>query len=107
MSVTVLEAAGVDCPDVVRPDFELAQNSPNPFVCETVISFELDAAARVDLSIHNVRGQLVGRPISDAWMPSARHHVVFKGENLSPGIYYYRLTAGDRVRTKRMVLLSP
>ena len=57
-------------------------------------------------SIHNVRGQLVDRPLSGLWMPAGEHRIAFTGENLSPGIYYYRLSAGGRVQTRRMVFLS-
>jgi endonuclease I len=107
VTVVVGDIAGLDHPQAVPAVFELAQNFPNPFASRTVISFELDVAADVDISIHNVRGQLVDRPLSGVWMTSGPHRVVFSGDGLSPGIYYYRLTAGDRVRTKRMVLLSP
>ncbi|MFH1312897.1 MAG: endonuclease [Candidatus Eisenbacteria bacterium] len=105
--VEVLDAAGLDHPGVVPAAFGLAQNFPNPFVSQTVISFEIDASAAVDLSIHNVRGQLIDRPLAGKSLTSGSHRVVFAGRDLAPGIYYYRLTAGDRVQTKRMVLLGP
>jgi endonuclease I len=107
VTVVVLEGAGLDRPDLDVADFRLSQNFPNPFTSQTVISFEVDSGVSVDLSIHNVRGQLVGRLLSDSWMTPGRHRVVFTGEGLSPGIYYYRLEAAGRVLTRRMVLLSP
>ena len=107
VTVDVLEFAGLDRPGVEVAGFGLSQNFPNPFTSQTVISFELGTGAGVDLSIHNVGGQLVDRLLSDKWLPSGRYRVVFTGGDLSPGIYYYRLAAAGRVRTKRMVLLSP
>jgi deoxyribonuclease-1 len=106
VTVAVLVDAGVDRPRTVPGALRLSQNFPNPFVSQTVISFDLDLDTAVDLSIYNVRGQLVDRPLDGRWMSSGKHRVVFAADGLSPGIYCYRLAAGDRVMTKRMVLLG-
>jgi hypothetical protein len=88
--------------------FALAQNEPNPFFPDTRISFVLDpgkAAAR--LAVFDVRGALV-RTLVDGVLSAGPHTVEWDGVDdagapVGSGIYFYRLEAGARVETRKMV----
>ena len=86
--------------------FFLHQNYPNPFNPETNISFDLPKSARVTLTIFNLIGQEVATIVSGT-LPAGTHSYVVRGETygLTSGVYFYRLSAGDLVQTKKMILL--
>jgi endonuclease I len=105
VTVSVTDLAGVARDDGMQDVFRLAQNSPNPFVEQTTIAFDLARASGVSLSVYNTAGQLVARLLNAHEMPPGEHRVVFDSGRLPSGVYYYRLRAGDRVQTKRMVLI--
>jgi hypothetical protein len=92
------------------PDaFALYQNVPNPFNPVTTISFDLPRATHVNLSVYNVKGELVST-IADRQMSEGRKEFVWTGEDdgglaVSSGMYFYRLVAGEFVQTRKMVLL--
>jgi len=106
VTVHVTDCSGVERDDAAAEMFCLRQNSPNPFGERTTIAFGLARASDVSLSVYNTRGQLVSRLVEGEKMPPGQHHVVFETGNLPSGVYFYRLRAGDRVDTKRMVLLN-
>ena len=93
-------------PDIASPrEAQLGQNYPNPFTGTTVIPFELDAPAHVRIEVFNVLGQSVEK-IIDAIYPAGRHSVRFEPSSLSPGVYYYRMSAGFHQTTRRMVRMQ-
>jgi hypothetical protein len=86
----------------------LEQNTPNPFNPSTVIRFSLPADARVNLSVFDVRGSRVAT-VLDGLRPSGANEVEWNGTDdsgapVSSGVYFYRLTVGKRVLTKKMVV---
>lgn len=83
--------------------FNLANNYPNPFNPSTVIEFSLPVTGEVELVIYNMLGEIVSRPISGQ-LQAGTHTVRFDAGNLSSGIYLYRLTSGNNVVTKKMIL---
>ncbi len=85
--------------------YELAQNYPNPFNPTTKIEYSIPAVAKVDLKIYNIVGQEVATLVNEIQVAGV-HHVKFDGMNLASGMYFYRLTAGDFVSVKKMVLLK-
>jgi hypothetical protein len=90
--------------------FELSQNYPNPFNPETTIEFALPAAARVELTVFNVLGQQVNTLISGD-CPAGVNRIVWNGTDqggqaAASGIYLYRLSAGETVLTRKMMLLK-
>ena len=93
--------------NVVQPEeFYLSQNYPNPFNPSTVINFSVpEANTMVNLKIYNSLGQEVGTLLNQT-VPAGNHEVNFDASGLSSGIYFYTLTAGDFVATKRMMLLK-
>ncbi|MCH8305454.1 MAG: T9SS type A sorting domain-containing protein [Candidatus Marinimicrobia bacterium] len=86
-------------------EFTLSQNYPNPFNPETVIEYSLPKAGEVSLIVYNLRGEEVAHLINDN-MPAGNHRISWNATNVSSGIYFYRLQAGDFVQTRKMVLLK-
>jgi hypothetical protein len=91
--------------DVTGPvEFALFQNYPNPFNPETVIRFEAPASSFVNLSVYNTIGEKVATIVNEQ-VEKGVHLWRFDGSNLSSGIYIYRLTTGDKVFIKKMMLI--
>ena len=117
---TEVEAAIMICPkstaveeeegSLTPKSFELHQNYPNPFNNETVIKFNLRRSTEVSLAIYNILGQKV-RTLVEGWLAAGSQIVSWdgkdeKGNDLSSGIYFYQLRAGEMSETKRLVLLK-
>ncbi len=83
----------------------LYDNYPNPFNAETNITFEVPGNTGVLLEVYNLIGQKVAKLI-DANLNAGRHTVSWNASNASSGVYFYKLSAGDNIVTKRMTLLK-
>lgn len=81
----------------------LTQNSPNPFSDSTSISFYLPEELEVTLEIFDSRVELI-KELQKQKYSAGRHEIVFKDENLHPGIYFYRFKAGNHIEVKKMVV---
>jgi len=86
-------------------EFSLSQNFPNPFNPVTEISFALPNASDVKLEIFNIMGQRVA-VLAEGPLEAGYHSVIWDGNRVASGVYFYRLDAGDFVETKKMVLLK-
>jgi hypothetical protein len=91
--------------EVVPVRYELAQNYPNPFNPSTTISFALPKQSQVLLKVYNMLGQEV-TTLVDETMEAGSHRVVFDASSIASGVYFYRLTAGEYVQTKKMILMK-
>ncbi|MCP4631552.1 MAG: T9SS type A sorting domain-containing protein, partial [candidate division Zixibacteria bacterium] len=97
---------GDDVPENMIPtEFALRGNYPNPFNAETNIVFDLPTAGHVSLDVYNLMGQKVAS-IVNSEMQAGFHSVNWDASAISSGIYFYKLTAGDKVATKKMQLLK-
>jgi hypothetical protein len=83
--------------------FALYQSRPNPARGETVISFELPEDTDVTLSVYDLSGRRVAT-LADGLLPAGEHERAVSG--LAPGVYIYRLDAGDFVATQKMVIIE-
>lgn len=99
-------AAEIEMPE----SFVLEQNYPNPFNPKTLISFNLPTASHVTLEVFNILGERVTTLINDT--RGAGRHVVewdsrsSSGAQVSSGVYFYRLSNGSQVETRKMLLLK-
>ncbi len=84
--------------------YVLRQNYPNPFNPTTQVEYELPAPARVRVDVVNTLGQQV-RILDEGERGAGTHRVSFNASGLSAGVYFYRLTAGGIVQTRKMILL--
>jgi hypothetical protein len=85
-------------------------NYPNPFNPTTTINFSIKNSAPVSIEIFNLKGQKV-KTLVDQPMTAGTHSVVWNGndnnnQNVSSGVYYYRMTSGKYSATKKMVLMK-
>lgn len=85
--------------------FELNQNFPNPFNPNTVISYSVAKAEKVELRVYDMLGKEVQTLVNDVKNPGS-YNVVFNAANLSSGVYFYRLTAGSFTDIKKMTLVK-
>ena len=112
-SYTPLEVKGDENSNGLPKVFTLDQNYPNPFNLTTELRYfvpEKFQSAFVSLRIYNLLGQGI-RTLVNGIQTSGRHSVTWdgrddKGREVSSGIYFYRLEAGDSKLTKRMVLIK-
>jgi len=84
--------------------FSLKQNFPNPFNPATTIRYELPKTSRVKLKIYNLLGQDVAVVVDES-KPAGKYEVHFDGANLPSGVYFYRLSAGEFVEIKKMLVV--
>ena len=89
--------------------FVLAQNNPNPFGSSTVIAFSLPKESKVTLAIYDITGRMV-KNLVDREMGAGNHTLRWDGKDqtgreVTSGIYFYRLKAGDFTQTNKMVVL--
>ncbi len=101
MSITPVSVHGTQLPQ----EFSLSQNYPNPFNTATTIQFSLPKGEIVNLSIFNLRGQLVSEVLNQQ-MNTGTHTLQLDLPHLPSGIYFYRLQAGDFSDIKRMILVK-
>ena len=85
-------------------EFSLKQNYPNPFNPSTRIEFTLQKSEYVELLVYNVLGKEVAKLVS-VNLSQGNHIYTFNANDLAGGIYYYKLTAGEYLDVKKMILL--
>jgi hypothetical protein len=85
--------------------FGLYQNYPNPFNPVTTISFQLPNRSFVSLKVYDVLGNEV-KTLIEKEKSAGQYEIEFDGNELTSGIYFYQLIAGDYTETKKMVLLK-
>ncbi|MBS4028676.1 MAG: T9SS type A sorting domain-containing protein, partial [Ignavibacteriales bacterium] len=84
--------------------FALSQNYPNPFNPATTIRFAIHEQRHTILKIYNILGEEVTTLLNKNIQPGV-YSVPWDASNLPSGMYFYRLTAGTFVETRKMVLL--
>ncbi|MFC2103322.1 YCF48-related protein [Bacteroidota bacterium] len=84
--------------------FELDQNYPNPFNPTTIISFTILTRSVVSLKVYDVLGNEVKRLINET-KDEGYYEIEFSADELSSGIYFYKLKAGSFTQTRKMILL--
>ncbi|MBD3233859.1 MAG: T9SS type A sorting domain-containing protein, partial [candidate division Zixibacteria bacterium] len=89
----------------VPTEYALIGSYPNPFNATTTITFTLPEAGAVNLEVYNVMGQKVATLV-DGHVDAGKHDISWNAADQASGIYFYKLSAGDKVFTKRMTLLK-
>jgi hypothetical protein len=85
--------------------FRLYQNYPNPFNPTTRITYYLPSSSYVTLTIYDLLGRAIQTLVSE-FQTSGSHSVNFDCGNISSGIYFYQLKAGNKfVKTSKMILM--
>jgi len=85
--------------------YNLDQNYPNPFNPSTKITYSVKAAGNVSLKVFNILGQVVAT-LTEGKQDAGTYSIVFDASRFSSGVYFYQITAGNFVATKKMMLLK-
>jgi len=90
--------------------FDVFQNYPNPFNPETNISFDVLFETQVLLEIYDMRGRPIKQLMNSNLLPG-RHEVEWDatdnlGNAVPAGVYFYRVSAGEFVKTHKMILMK-
>ncbi len=86
-------------------EYKLFQNYPNPFNPVTRINFQIPSGSFVKLTLYNSLGMEVKTMVNEM-LAQGNYNINFNGENLSSGIYFYKLESESFSETKRMILLK-
>ncbi len=89
----------------IPSSFELKQNYPNPFNPTTTIEFDIPTSSFVSLKVFNLIGQEVATLVNNE-LSQGNHKVEWKPDNLSSGLYFYKLETKGYVETKKLILLK-
>ena len=82
----------------------MPQNYPNPFNPSTTIEFSLPRAGYITLRIYSVLGEEVAN-LSEGDHAPGTFKATWDASGMPSGVYFYRLTAGEYVQTRKMVLM--
>ncbi|MBK7106527.1 MAG: CotH kinase family protein [Ignavibacteriae bacterium] len=116
----------IDNNNIVKNEFELLQNFPNPFNPTTTIEYSVPSVAVISNEVRNLRDfssqvprndnnvslkiyDILGREIStlvNEKQNPGNYKIQFNGENLPSGIYFYTINSGNFHQTKKMILLK-
>ncbi|MBD3338587.1 MAG: hypothetical protein GF353_05745 [Candidatus Lokiarchaeota archaeon] len=102
----------IEAPFAKSTTFRLRQNYPNPFsksgrqgTAITKIHFDLSRTDDAVLKIYNVLRQEISTLAQGKYQPG-RHEIGFEAANLPADVYPYVLRIGDRVLTKKMLVVD-
>ena len=85
--------------------FSIEQNYPNPFNPTTEIRYSIASTSLVSLKVYDVLGKEAGTLVNETKQPGS-YTVLFNAKELSSGVYFYRLEAGDFTSIKKMIILK-
>lgn len=91
--------------EIIPSDYKLFSNYPNPFNPTTKIKFDLPKSSFVKINVFDITGKMINE-IVNMNLNAGSYETEFNGSNLSSGIYYYRIEAGNFVETKKMILIK-
>jgi len=89
--------------------FYLSQNYPNPAISGTYIEYTLPRNTKVTIRIYDITGRIIHTLVTGKQTPG-----IYKihwddtdshGNRVAPGVYFYRMQAGDFVTTKKLTIL--
>ncbi|MDZ7766081.1 MAG: T9SS type A sorting domain-containing protein [Melioribacteraceae bacterium] len=85
-------------------EYNLKQNYPNPFNPTTKIEYSIPEQSQVKIEVFNLLGQKIAT-LLDAKQNAGKHSVTWDASNIPSGVYFYQITVGSFINTKKMILL--
>ncbi len=85
--------------------FQISQNYPNPFNPTTKIKFEIPKSSFVTLKVYDILGREVAKLVNQG-KSAGSYEINFDASELTSGIYFYRIQAGNFAQTRKMMLLK-
>ncbi|MCW8803360.1 MAG: T9SS type A sorting domain-containing protein [Ignavibacteriaceae bacterium] len=89
----------------IPSSFFLEQNYPNPFNPITKIRYQVSQNANVSLKVFDVIGNEI-KTLIEKEQSAGVYEIEFQVSELSSGIYFYQLKAGEFIETRKMILLK-
>jgi hypothetical protein len=86
-------------------EFKLNQNYPNPFNPTTTISYSIAKSGKVSLKVYDLLGREVTTLINED-QAAGDYRVTFNAGNLSSGVYFYTMQAGNFSESRKLILLK-
>jgi hypothetical protein len=105
LPVTLVDniSSASDRPELTT-DYQLYQNYPNPFNGRTTFRYDLKQAGNVSLRLYNLIGQEVATVVNEQ-QEAGPHTLSMNFDQLSTGVYIYRLESGSFTDTRKLILL--
>jgi hypothetical protein len=98
-------ATGIQSEPVSGRSSGLGQNYPNPFANATTFPYEVQKTGKVSFRIIDIAGNEV-RVINEGVRPAGKYNLELNSENLNNGVYYLQMTSGERMSTRKMVVIK-
>ena len=89
----------------IPTEYSISQNYPNPFNPTTKIKFALPKTALTKIIIYDLIGREVQTLINKE-LEAGYHEISIDANNLTSGVYFYRVQSGDFIQTKKMILMK-
>ncbi len=89
----------------INNEFKLHQNYPNPFNPTTKISYTISKDAQIELKVVDILGKEVATLVDD-FQTAGNYEVKFNADNLTAGVYFYRLSNGQHHQVKKLTLIK-
>jgi Secretion system C-terminal sorting domain len=83
----------------------LHQNYANPSNPTTIINYQLLESSHVSLKVYDILGRVV-TTLVDEWQTAGTYRAIFSANNLSSGIYFYNLRAGQFNETRKLLFVK-
>ena len=91
--------------NIIPASYKLEQNFPNPFNPSTTIKYSVQKEGLVKITLYDVLGREVTTLVNEV-KPVGHYEVNFNASNLTSGVYFYRMQAGNFVQAKKMILMK-
>ncbi len=102
---SIISEVEVRYSETIPSSYQLEQNFPNPFNPSTNITYGLPKSGRVLLKVYDMLGREVATLVNQA-QPAGTYQVRFNATGMPTGLYFYRLSVGENVEVKRMLLVK-
>lgn len=103
--IIIATASGITQLTELVNGYELSQNYPNPFNPVTKIRFSIPASSQVILKVYDNIGKEVATLVNEK-LSAASYEVDWSAFDFNSGVYYYKISAGNFVQVKKMLLIK-
>jgi hypothetical protein len=90
--------------ELVPLEFGISSVQPNPFNSSCVINYQIDKPSKTTLTTFDITGRKVAELVNDRNQPGS-YKAVWDADNATTGVYFVRLSNGERVFTRKLILV--
>ncbi len=100
-----LSSVLVESGSIIPLTYELSQNYPNPFNPSTKIKYQIPKDGHVKIAVYDVLGKEVN-VLTDGFRVAGSYEARFDASSYSSGVYFYKMTSGDFIEIRKMVVMK-